>query len=103
MPLILGNELCGEVTEVGERVAMGDAGAFTEIAMVPAALLAKVPDSVSDTDAGQDHQQPVPAADFDGAVCTCACALTGHVPFDRVRRSLGSSRSSPRRGLRQHT
>lgn len=64
MPLILGNELCGEVIEVGAqvsafrvgervaaRVAKGDAGAFAEIAAVPAKLLAKVPDTVSDTDA----------------------------------------------------
>jgi NADPH:quinone reductase-like Zn-dependent oxidoreductase len=52
MPLILGNERCGEVIEVGERVAKGDAGAFAEIAAVPATPLAKVPGTVSDTDAG---------------------------------------------------
>jgi len=64
MPLVLGNELCGEVIEVGAqvsafrvgervaaRVAKGDAGAFAEIAVVPAALVAKVPDGISDTDA----------------------------------------------------
>lgn len=64
MPLVLGNELCGEVVTLGEhvsdfrvgdrvaaRVAKGNAGAFAEYAVVPATLLAKVPDSISDTDA----------------------------------------------------
>lgn len=64
MPLILGNELCGEVVETGvdveqlrvgdrvaARVAKMDAGAFAEYAVVPAELAAKVPDTIADTDA----------------------------------------------------
>lgn len=64
MPLILGNELCGEVVALGAqvesfrigdrvaaRVAKMDAGAFAQFAVVPAALLASVPDPISDVDA----------------------------------------------------
>jgi len=64
MPQILGNELCGDVVEVGaevRRVRAGDrvaarvaklsAGAFAEYAVVPEALLVPVPASVGDIDA----------------------------------------------------
>jgi NADPH:quinone reductase-like Zn-dependent oxidoreductase len=64
MPLVLGNELCGEVTAVGSkvhelkpgdrvaaRVAKMSAGAFAGHAVVPQAFVAKVPDDVGDIDA----------------------------------------------------
>ncbi len=64
MPQILGNELCGEVVELGAdakqfavgdrvaaRVAKMSAGAFAEYAVVPQTLLAKVPNAISDQDA----------------------------------------------------
>jgi NADPH:quinone reductase-like Zn-dependent oxidoreductase len=64
MPRVLGNELCGDVVEVGAevrtlqvgdrvaaRVAKMSAGAFAEFAAVPADLAAKVPVAISDIDA----------------------------------------------------
>lgn len=64
MPLVLGNELCGDVVELGSgvstvkvgdrvaaRVAKLTASAFAEFAAVPAALVAKVPTSIDDLDA----------------------------------------------------
>lgn len=64
MPLVLGNELSGDVVEVGAdvrslqvgdrvaaRVAKMSAGAFAELAAVPAGLVAKVPAAISDIDA----------------------------------------------------
>jgi alcohol dehydrogenase len=64
LPLVLGNELCGEVVACGEgvagfapgqrvaaRVDKADAGAFAEFATVDAALLAHVPDAVDDATA----------------------------------------------------
>jgi NADPH:quinone reductase-like Zn-dependent oxidoreductase len=64
MPRVLGNELCGDVVEIGvevrqfqvgdrvaARVAKMSAGAFAEFAAVPADLVAKVPAKISDIDA----------------------------------------------------
>lgn len=64
MPLVLGNELCGDVVAVGEgvagfapgqrvaaRVSKADAGAFAEYAAVDANLLAPVPDGIDDATA----------------------------------------------------
>lgn len=64
MPLILGNELCGDVVQIGSKVrefGLGDrvaarvekmsAGAFAEFAAVPASLAALVPSTISDSDA----------------------------------------------------
>lgn len=64
MPLVLGNELCGDVVALGTgvsgvtsgqrvaaRVAKPDAGAFAEYAAVDANLLAPVPDGIEDATA----------------------------------------------------
>jgi NADPH:quinone reductase-like Zn-dependent oxidoreductase len=64
MPRVLGNELCGDVVEIGAevrqfqvgdrvaaRVAKMSAGAFAEFAAVPADLVAKAPATISDIDA----------------------------------------------------
>ncbi|MDZ4350411.1 MAG: tRNA-guanine transglycosylase [Xanthomonadaceae bacterium] len=90
MPLILSNELCGEVVAVGERVrgfqagdrvaarvAKTDVGAFAEYAVVPAALLAKVPDTVSDIDAAA-----LPLAGL--TACQCLTEVLHVKPGQRV-------------------
>jgi alcohol dehydrogenase len=64
LPLVLGNELCGEVVAPGDgvsgfaagqrvaaRVAKARAGAFAEFAAVDADLLAPVPDAIDDATA----------------------------------------------------
>lgn len=64
MPVVLGNELCGEIVSVGAavrgfapgqrvaaRVAKAAAGAFAEYAAVDADLLAPVPDGIDDATA----------------------------------------------------